>query len=164
MLASQSPEHVRDIEITTGGFRPAYVDPVQWCINQLRRLELGWDGGRALPITYEAAEMTVQVIFDILDNDSALPQFFPLVDGGIQIEWHAAGNDVEIEIEGVGGIHAYARGPDRTEVVNGDIYVPGSADQLTRLRDFVRHVSGCIAEASHGHAVQGRSVAALSSN
>lgn len=77
-------------------------------INFLLKLRAGWDGYRAEPLSVEAAKAGIEILFAIADDLALPPQLFPLLDGGIQLEWHAAGNDVEIEVDATGRAHTLA--------------------------------------------------------
>jgi hypothetical protein len=90
-------------------------------LTRMRELQPGWDGHRAVPITEEAVNGTVRALADVLDEDSEPPQFFPLPDGGIQVEWYAD-DDIEVEIDGKGEAHALVT------AANGDIIVEGTFD------------------------------------
>lgn len=77
-------------------------------INALLALPPRWDGHRALPVAEAAATKAMSVLLLVGDDESLAPQFFPLADGGVQLEWHAAGHCIEIEIDGAAECHVLA--------------------------------------------------------
>jgi len=60
---------------------------------------------RGKPVTREAVYATARVLANLLDRHSQIPQFFPLPDGGIQVEWYAD-NQIEIDVDGSGEAYA----------------------------------------------------------
>lgn len=117
-------------------------------LNQLLQLPQGWDGHRAKPVTERAAIAAMGVLFAVANDRSLSPQVVPLPDGGIQLEWHAGGYSIEIEVNGSGGRHYLATRPDGDVVVDeeGDASrvadLPGlTAALLERLSGLVRSVS-----------------------
>jgi len=72
-------------------------------------LEAGWDGADAKPVSDAAVETTLGVLSDVMSADSVVPFFVPTPDGGIQLEWHCAGVDLEVYVEHDGRVSAWCR-------------------------------------------------------
>lgn len=112
---------------------------------RLRELRPGWDGRQARPITPWAVYTTIRVLAAILDESSEPPQFFPLLDGGIQVEWYA---DDEIEIHVDAGGKAYVL----ATTANGDTLAEGPFDpqapgQIVRdVAKYLKEFSARVAE------------------
>ncbi len=85
-------------------------------LNRLLALPEGWDGFRAMPVTQIAAKVAMTALFEVAHDGSLSPQVVPLVDGGVQLEWHAGGYSLEIEIDALGTRHYFAVN-DRGEIV-----------------------------------------------
>ena len=114
-------------------------------LNRLLALPERWDGFRARPVTETAAKGAMTALFEVAHDGSLSPQVVPLVDGGVQLEWHAGGYSLEIEIDALGTRHYFAvndRGdivlnadPAESEVEN----LPGLVERLLAdLTDLVR--------------------------
>ena len=116
------------------------ADYVQSEINRLLSLDKRWDGHRARPGTDEAAGSSISIVFSLCDEISLPPQFFPLPDGGVQIEWHVAGASVEIEVDSMGGAHALATDSVGSALIDQDLDLPDLVT-LAPLRDAVRQLS-----------------------
>jgi hypothetical protein len=58
-------------------------------------LRRGWDTYDARPISYKSAEDALTFLSQIIDPAASPPAVVPLADGGVQIEWHRRGLDVE---------------------------------------------------------------------
>jgi hypothetical protein len=65
-------------------------------IEALTALARGWDSYNAQPVEAETAMQAVRFLLDSVDPNLPEPSIVPLGDGGIQIEWHRGGVDVEI--------------------------------------------------------------------
>lgn len=65
-------------------------------INRLLELEPGWDGAHAQPLTFSAVEATVEVLSDVMIEAIPVPDVSPSVDGGMLLEWHEGGFELEI--------------------------------------------------------------------
>ncbi|MER6007422.1 hypothetical protein ABT120_53400 [Nonomuraea angiospora] len=129
-----------------GHYRPWFADHIVHEVSRLLALHAGWDGRRAKPITRAAVEATVATLFRIMDVQSAPAQFFPLVDGGIQIGWLANGDSIEIEIDAKGDPWVLATTADGATVVEGELTAT-SSETFTKLRNFLKILSGRIAAA-----------------
>ena len=68
-------------------------------ISELGELEEGWDSYGARPVDPQCATATAEFVLNFLDRNTPTPAVVPTTRGGIQLEWHRAGADLEIEIE-----------------------------------------------------------------
>jgi len=77
--------------------RPSWVEPVAVQLVGLLNLQENWDsyGGRRV----DRAEVfgAIKLLAEILDHNSPLPRIGPTGRGGVVIEWHQNGIDLEIE-------------------------------------------------------------------
>jgi hypothetical protein len=134
---TQTPESIR--------FN-ALIDLVAQQLQRLRLLSAGWDGGSAQPITGAAIYGAAGLLARLLDAASEPPQIFPLTDGGVQIEWYAAGDEIDIDVDSQGTVHVLATAP------NGETVIEGSADPyqpsqiLSDLSKYVREFSEWVAQ------------------
>lgn len=80
------------------------VDPV-WLvavgrqINQFFLLKPNWDSNGALPIDFESAMGALAFLVQNALHDMPAPHIVPMSNGGIQIEWHRVGIEIEISFE-----------------------------------------------------------------
>lgn len=65
-------------------------------VQRLTALRPGWDSYEAVPVRASTATMAVQFLLDHAYRELAPPAVVPLSDGGIQLEWHRGGLDLEI--------------------------------------------------------------------
>ena len=141
----------RAVEINTsdgwGRTREWLVPYVQERLSELLRLPGGWDGMRARPLTDVAVTSAVHLLFAIATDETLPPQFFPLPDGGIQMEWHVAGESVEIEIDGLGDGHVSAIDLAGQATFESDLALD-SLSALRTSREAVARLSAVAAGAS----------------
>lgn len=76
-------------------------------ISELGDLEEGWDSYGACPVDPQCAVATVNFLFSMLDASTPKPSIVPTSRGGIQLEWHRAGADLEIEVESPARLHVF---------------------------------------------------------
>jgi hypothetical protein len=77
---------------------PAWVEPTLRSLDRLLHLPPNWDsyGGRS--IAHSSVWATLQLLTKILTDDTPVPAVVPTGRGGVKIEWHRNGVDLEIEI------------------------------------------------------------------
>lgn len=121
------------------GARPWWVVHVEEVLNQLLALPEAWDGRRAQRVTPEAVEGVVTVLAIVMTDTSATPQLFPLADGGLQVEWHVAHNDIEIEVDAAGEAHVLAQTSEGVDVV--DDLVDDAGEVLSSTRAYLKVLS-----------------------
>ncbi|MCW2542037.1 MAG: hypothetical protein JWN95_3762 [Frankiales bacterium] len=92
------------LSLRSGQELPAWLDAVATRVSHLLRLPQDWAGPNSRPIEPRLAEtLIVDVLPRILPaNTDAAPHIVPLVDGGLQLEWHQGGWDVEVELTPLG--------------------------------------------------------------
>lgn len=90
-------------------------------INELLTLSPGWDGHHADPITTDAVGTAVTVVAHLSTDLAVPPLVFPLPDGGIQIEWHAGSQGVEIEVDTEGDAHLLVTDETGAIVINAEL-------------------------------------------
>lgn len=85
-------------------------------IEQLTALSADWDTYGASPITASAATKAVRFLVDNAYAELARPSIVPMSDGGIQLEWHRGGVDLEISIsDGDSGVFVAHAGAGESE-------------------------------------------------
>ncbi len=67
-------------------------------ISELTALAHGWDSYSAKPVSADAAIDAVQLLLSLAYPELPEPSIVPLADGGLQLEWHRGGLDVEITL------------------------------------------------------------------
>jgi hypothetical protein len=77
-------------------------------LRKLQRLEVGWDGHTGRPVAVSTVYFVLDVLEQIMLPGVPMPSLMPLSNGGLQIEWHRNGWDVEIEVARPNHLHFWA--------------------------------------------------------
>ncbi len=116
-------------------FRCEWCDYVVARLAQLYSLKRGWDGHAGRSPDQATVLFAGQVIATMMLPNVPRPSIMPLSDGGIQIEWHRNGWDVEIEVAGPNRLvvytHSLASGEERELPLGPD---------LTALRGIIETI------------------------
>ena len=78
---------------------PKWFDPLMQGFVDLLTLPPNWDSYDAVTIEPKADDAAMAFIHGLLGPMSAVPRVVPLADGGLQLEWHRHGIDLEIVFE-----------------------------------------------------------------
>jgi hypothetical protein len=104
-------------------------------IEHLTALAANWDSYGAQPVTAEAAVAAVRFLLNAAYPEIAAPAVVPLPDGGVQLEWHRGGLDIEIAFsEAEPGIYV----EDHTTGTSHESSLSDAAGQLLQLAPRLR--------------------------
>jgi hypothetical protein len=117
--------------------RPALIQHFERELNRLWVLPAHWDGRHAAQLTFAAAQGAVTMLASLVTFESPPPQFFPLPDGGVQVEWLIAGNSIEIEVEADGAVHVLAMNAAGDVVSEGEPAFLEAAEVVPTVRRFL---------------------------
>ena len=95
---------------------------------ELMKLSPGWDGHQAPRVSRTVVDYACNLLPRLVTPGIPAPFIAPLAFGGLQLEWHRKGWDLEIEIHGPNQLYAYAR-----EIGTGAEWERELADDLTEL-------------------------------
>lgn len=76
-------------------------------LEELIRLEEGWDGYTAFPVSFDNAMFAFRMLESICRSDTPAPQIVPAPSGDLQIEWHTYQGDIELWVRGPNNVHAW---------------------------------------------------------
>jgi hypothetical protein len=76
---------------------PAWIEPSLKRAGYLLLLPADWDRQGAPPIEPSAIQNALSALASFMENGSSLPQWTPTRQGGVQLDWHEEGIDLEIE-------------------------------------------------------------------
>jgi hypothetical protein len=81
---------------------PPWVESAIARLVELSELPAGWDSRRAAPIERTAIIGALQIMAEVMERSGPLPAIIPTVEGGVLLEWHRVGLEMEIEVEPTG--------------------------------------------------------------
>ena len=117
-------------------------------LTRLRQLERGWDGLRAEPLTDDACATAIRLLTALALPVPPSAQLVPLKDGGLQIEFHVEGNDVELEIDADGEVHAYIVVDGDEVVMNREVPAPLLPTTMPVIKRHITRMSRILGEQS----------------
>jgi len=144
-----SRDDQRQIAVTfPPNYSPAKLDLMNFAVeklNQLLRLERGWDALGATQVS-ETASVAAILWLDLLaEDDTFSPQIFPLPNGGVQVEWLAGGESLEIEIGPQNTVGVLGLDAAGNVLVEGDYPDPhGSSELIMAARKHLSALSGAV--------------------
>lgn len=92
------------------------LDRVGGRLARLLFMPPAWDSFEGKRTTIEAAQGATEILLELLDDNVPEPAIVPGSDGSLQLEWHLASGELEINIESrQTGLVFYRRGHDEWE-------------------------------------------------
>jgi hypothetical protein len=141
--AEQNPGDLRTLSVTYAADYPlarrALIDHALPTLNGLLRLRSGWDGHRAAPISAVAATAALTWLDRLADDVTVPPQIFPLPNGGLQLEWLAAGDGLELELNPRGAVGLLGVDAAGNVIVEADY--PDDSDAASSLALARKHLA-----------------------
>lgn len=131
------PHHFLGVEVT--GREPAWIAPTAGALADLLELPSNWNSYGAHPV--DAA--LIQTAFGLLVNAGSEWEFPPPIvvptsRGGVQLEWHTRGIDLELEVKPDGRHHLFFEDLLHQTEWEGD--VDANTEPLaTALAELARH-------------------------
>lgn len=110
---------------------PAWLRPTTGALDSLLDLPTNWDSYGARPVSHDCATYSLEVLHSILRDDTPPPQIVPTPAGGIQLEWHTRGIDLEIEVRAPNCGHVLYEDLKTGAEWEGDI--PADLTQVTQF-------------------------------
>ncbi len=86
------------------GREPSWIWRVISDIQHIAKLDPNWDSYGAAPLSLRAARRCIEELLEILPANTPQPTLVPTRDGGLQLEWHRGGIELEIEVPPVGPV------------------------------------------------------------
>lgn len=88
------------------GAPPSWVAPTVDALGRLLSMPRGWDSYGAQAVDPACIASALELAFTMMHERTPLPSIVPTSLGGVQLEWHTRGIDLEIEIRSPSRISA----------------------------------------------------------
>ena len=89
-------------------------------LNELVKLEIGWDGYKGIPVSFENANFSYRMLEAVCGYDAPDPQIVPGSYGDLQVEWHVGSIEIELHVTAPNRVHAWRKtrdtGPEGEEI------------------------------------------------
>src|SRR5574341_937382 len=95
------------IELHGSGHEPTSLWRAMNSMKHLAGMSAGWNSYGAQPVQVIAAKRTLMLLALLLDHQTPDPNVIPRTDGGMQLEWHKKGIDVEVVVRPTGPVSYY---------------------------------------------------------
>ena len=87
----------------------------------LAQLPAGWNSYKAAQISADAIGVARELLARF-PEDAPMPGVVPTVRGGVQLEWHAGGLDIEVYVGVRGDLKFFAGNAESGEEFEGSVY------------------------------------------
>lgn len=87
-----------ELRVATDTPEPAWLRESLQQLQRLLRLEPDWDSYGAKPIRLSTVSFALKTLDQIAPDSLPAPAIVPTPLGGVQLEWHERGVDIEIEV------------------------------------------------------------------
>lgn len=91
---------------------PNWVRPTVEGVGRIMQLPPNWDSYGAQPVQSVLVGKALEILPRVMLEDSPPPSIVPLTDGGLQMEWHLKGRDLEIVVAADESPTYYYRDPE----------------------------------------------------
>lgn len=120
--------------IEGGPDAPNWVPQLLAQVCQLVELPQDWDSYGAPPVREAAVLGALELLAQVITGSSSPPQIVPTSQGGLQLEWHQGGVDLEVEVLGPGatGVY-YLNSRTGVEWESTDVDNPSIAELVPRI-------------------------------
>jgi hypothetical protein len=117
-----------------------WVRPVAKKLDELLSLPQNWDSYGAPKIADSVVPTVIGLLQDVMLPTTPIPQIFPTSSGGVQLEWHQNGVDLEIEIDphDFAHVHFVCENSVQSEEFEGE-----ASTHQKELAEQIRFLSNC---------------------
>jgi hypothetical protein len=117
-----------------GGPLPRWFGPVVERTAELLALDPNWDSYGAAPVQPRAVESALDLLLKVMKDDTPRPAVVPANTGGVQLEWHSAILDLEVEIAVDGTTTVFYQDYERDSEGEGPLELGSLQQILSKLR------------------------------
>jgi hypothetical protein len=123
--------------IHASGVMPrAFAKSVE-AVLDLLTLPAGWNSYSAEPVAQHTAIRAIRLLAELLGPDTPQGAVVPTVRGGIQLEWHTKGVNIEVYVESPDEVSFFAE-----DVAAGETVEEPLAGHEYELRSWLQRISG----------------------
>jgi hypothetical protein len=128
VAATTTPTPAQEISIwITGAIFPRWLETARAALNALSALPANWNSYAARQIDVGAVTGAAELLLAVMEDDTPLPTFVPIANGGVLLEWHTAAADLEVAVLPTGRTHVvFEKGNTPVEVEGLSQEVTGS--------------------------------------
>ncbi len=136
LIVEEGVPQKRRFTIRAEGEEPAWLMPTLESMARMLTLPPNWDSYGAHRVKPSSLVSAFELLAVTMRSETPVPLVVPTSRGGVQLEWHTRGVDLEIEIESPG--RSYVRYEDHRE---GATWEGEITSDLTPLADYIGMLS-----------------------
>lgn len=117
---------------TSADESPGWLASTDDALRKLTQLSPGWDSYRARPTSTRAAAVARELLRRTMQDETPVPSIVPMSQGGIQLEWHLRGMNIEVTVPPTGSpVEVWCE--DLQSGEEGDFAIDGDIDSLREV-------------------------------
>jgi hypothetical protein len=124
-------------EVHARGVMPRAFAKSVGAILDLVTLSAGWNSYSAEPVAQHTAIRAIRLLAELLGPDTPQGAVVPTVRGGIQLEWHTKGANIEVYVESSDEVSFFAE-----DIGGGETVEEPLAGHEDELRSWLQRISG----------------------
>lgn len=93
--------------VKVDGQAPPWIQQTVDKLSSFTLLPKNWDSYGADRISLKSIATCIQLMGSVMTEATTVPEIVPATSGGLQLEWHLAGIDLEVEISPDGSVSVY---------------------------------------------------------
>jgi len=135
--ATTTPTAAQEISIwIKGATFPKWLEMARAALNALSALPANWNSYAARQIDVGAVTGAAELLLAVMEDDTPLPTFVPIANGGVLLEWHTSKADLEVSVLPNGCTHVvFEKG------INAPVEVEGLSQEVTSsVKAFVQQI------------------------
>jgi hypothetical protein len=107
--ATTTPPQPNEVAIYVKGFArvPKWFEVAREALNVLSALPANWNSYAAKELDVAAVTGAVQLLVGVMSENTPLPTFVPVPNGGVLLEWHTHTVDLEVSVLPSGRMHVF---------------------------------------------------------
>ena len=119
-------------------FRCNWRSRIERRLFEIGCLKSGWDGHQGKPVNSATLDFTVKILVGLMQPRIPEPSIGATSYGGIQIEWHRKGWDLEIEIIAPNQLEVFLRNVHTDEIEEFNLGI--ALERLNRAVDLIKDI------------------------
>ena len=116
-MATTRQKLARQSDATATEPLPGWLTQTDQALQELLCLPPNWNSYGAQPISPDNVTAAKDLLRAIVRPETPQPSVVPTVSGGVQLEWHTGGIDLEIEIQAPGQLHVWLKDPQENRSI-----------------------------------------------
>jgi hypothetical protein len=96
-----------EVSVPSTNAQPKWVEPTVARMHELVPLQFNWDRRGSAEVSVDALHFALNILGQVMPASAPAPSIVPLGHGGIQLLWHNANADLEVEVVRPNEVVAY---------------------------------------------------------